>query len=106
MADAAPGRCGSHAWCDTSLSPDRRADLLIGALTPAERIGLLAGDSVEGVLGHPGTHTGVGLGVPRLGLPALNLTDGPVGVRQGPSTALPSSIALASSFNLGLARRD
>jgi beta-glucosidase len=105
VADAA-GRCGSHPWCDTSLSPDKRADLLVDALTPAERIDLLAGDSSEGVLGRAGTHTGVGLGVPRLDLPPLYLTDGPVGIRQGPSTALPSSISLASSFDQALARRD
>ena len=104
-ADAA-GRCGRHAWCDTSLSPDRRAGLLIGALTPAERIDLLGGDETTGVSGKAGTHTGVAFGVPRLGLPTLNLTDGPMGIRQGPSTALPSSIALASSFDVGLARRD
>ena len=44
--------------------------------------------------------------MPRLDLPPLYLTDGPVGVRQGPSTALPSSLALAASFNRALARRD
>ena len=44
--------------------------------------------------------------MPRLDLPPLYLTDGPVGVRQGSSTALPSSIALAASFNRRLARRD
>jgi beta-glucosidase len=104
-ADAA-GQCGSHPWCDTSLSPDRRADLLIGALTPAERIGLLAGDASAGVTGAAGTHTGVEAGVPRVGLPPLHLTDGPVGIRQGPSTAFPSSLSLAATFDLALARRD
>jgi beta-glucosidase len=104
-ADAAD-QCGSHPWCDTSLSPDKRADLLIDALTPAERIGLLAGDSSEGVLGRAGTHTGVEDGVPRVGLPPLHLTDGPVGIRQGPSTAFPSSLSLAATFDLALARRD
>ena len=34
-----------HPWCDTSLSPAGGADLLLDALTPAERIGLLAGDN-------------------------------------------------------------
>ncbi len=53
-----------------------------------------------------GTHTGGENGVPRVGLPPLYLTDGPVGVRQGPSTALPSSIALAASFDRALARAD
>jgi beta-glucosidase len=105
-AAEAAGRCGNHPWCDTALSPDKRADLLLAALTPAERIGLLAGDDPAGVTGRAGTHTGAALGVPRLDLPPLYLTDGPVGVRQGQSTALPSSIALAASFNGRLARRD
>ncbi|MEA2401967.1 MAG: beta-glucosidase [Thermoleophilaceae bacterium] len=105
-AAEAAGRCGDHPWCDTSLSPERRAQLLLDALTPAERIGLLAGDEAGGVTGQAGTHTGTGLGVPRLDLPPLYLTDGPVGVRQGPGTALPSSLALAASFNRRLARRD
>jgi beta-glucosidase len=102
----AAGRCGSHPWCDTSLSPDRRAALLLDALTPAERVGLLAGDDPQGVTGRAGTHTGAALGVPRLDLPPLYLTDGPVGVRQGQATALPSSIALAASFNRRLALAD
>jgi beta-glucosidase len=105
-AAEAAGRCGDHPWCDSSLSPDRRAALLLGALTPAERVGLLAGDDPQGVTGRAGTHTGAALGVPRLDLPPLYLTDGPVGVRQGQATALPSSLALAASFNPRLARRD
>jgi beta-glucosidase len=104
-ADAA-GRCGNHPWCDTSLSANKRADLLVKALTPAERIGLLGGDEAQGVVGLAHNHTGIGDGVPRLGLPSLYLTDGPVGIRQGPSTAMPSSMAIASTFNLALARRD
>src|ERR1700730_14987880 len=27
----AEGRCGSHSWCDTALSPQARAGLLLGA---------------------------------------------------------------------------
>lgn len=104
-AAEAAGRCGSHPWCDTRLSDTRRADLLLDALAPAERIGLLAGDDPQGVTGRAGTHTGAALGVPRLDLPPFYLTDGPVGVRQGQSTALPSSIALAASFDARLARR-
>lgn len=104
-AALAQGRCGAHPWCDTSLSPQRRADLLVSALTPQERIGLLAGDDVAGLSGAPGTHTGTSNGVPRLGLPTLYLTDGPIGVRSGKATAMPASIALAASFDRGLARR-
>ena len=89
-AAQAAGRCGTHPWCDTSLSPGKRADLLLDALTPAERIGLLGGDEPGGVIGrsrHP--HGRRGTACRASDLPPLNLTDGPVGVRQGPSTALP-----------------
>ena len=43
----AAGRCGDHPWCDTSLSPDARAGLLLDALTRDEKISLLAGDSLS-----------------------------------------------------------
>jgi len=49
-------------------------------------------------------------GVPRLGVPALLMSDSSVGIvnldlRPGvPATALPASIVLASSFNPKLAR--
>lgn len=98
------GRCGAHPWCDTSLSPDRRAMLLVQALTPAERIGLLAGDRAIGVIGRAGTHTGDADGVLRLDVPPFLQTDGPIGVRQGKATSMPSSISLAASFNRRLAR--
>ena len=51
----AAGRCGAHAWCDTRLSPDERAGLLLRALTRDERISLLAGDELTGVAGQAGT---------------------------------------------------
>src|SRR3954470_3334005 len=100
----AAGRCGDHPWCDTSLSPDQRAALLVDALTPQERIGLLAGDHPEGVGGGAGTHTGAADGVPRVDVPPFFQSDGPVGVRQGQSAAFPSSMALAASFDGRLAR--
>lgn len=101
---AARGRCGSHPWCDTSLRAGQRASLLLAALTPQERIGLLAGDHGEGLTGGAGTHTGAADGVPRVGMPPFFQTDGPIGVRQGKATALPSSMALAATFDTGTAR--
>jgi beta-glucosidase len=42
----------------------------------------------------------------RLGLPALKMADGPLGLRNnGPSTAYPGGIALAASWDTELARR-
>ena len=104
-APAAPaaGRCGSHPWCDGSLSPDARAALLLGKLTDDEKIGLLAGDDVFGVSGGAHTHTGTSNGVARVGLPTTYYSDGPVGPRQGQATALPIPLALAATFSPGLA---
>lgn len=105
----AAGRCGDPAerpWCDTSLSADQRAGLLLAALTRTEKIGLLAGDELTGVCNcYQGSHTGRSDGVDRVGLPPIYFTDGPVGVRQGTATGLPSSMTVASSFSPAVAFR-
>ncbi len=98
----AEGRCGNagaRPWCDTSLSPGRRAALLLSRMTAAEKISLLGGDELSGVSGGAGSHTGTSDGIPRLGVPTIYFSDGPAGVRSGEATALPSPIALGASFN-------
>ena len=107
-AAPAAGRCGDvllRPWCDTTLSPDDRAGLLLAALTPQERISLLAGDELSGVAGGEGQHTGTSFGVERVGLPPVYFSDGPVGTRQGKATGMPSPMALASTFSETLAAR-
>lgn len=113
VAFAAPGgmastpkapasRCGSmkvRPWCNTRFSPDRRADLLLHALTPDERIILLGGN----IRSSP--HTGASFGIPRLGIPVLYYSDGPVGPRQGKATAMPIPMALAATWDLSDAVR-
>jgi beta-glucosidase len=102
----AAGRCGdpgARPWCNTALSADERAGLLVRALTRDEKISLLAGDELTGVSGREGAHTGTSNGVDRLGVPPIYFSDGPVGTRQGKSTALPDSMALAASFDRRLA---
>jgi beta-glucosidase len=101
---SAAGRCGAHPWCDTGLSPDARAGMLLQALSPDERIGLLAGDDLTGVCAcYAGSHTGVENGVPRLDVPRVLFSDGPVGPRQGNTTAMPIPMALAATFDRRLA---
>ena len=105
---SAAGRCGDPAarpWCDTTLSPDSRADLLLAQLTADEKIELLGGDNLTGVLGAEGTHTGTNEGVPRLGLPTIYFSDGPAGPRSGAATAMPSPLALGATFDRKLAAR-
>jgi beta-glucosidase len=99
------GRCGDHPWCDTRLTPNERAGLLLGALTRDEKISLLAGDDFFGVSGAEGTHTGTSDGVERVGLPTTYYSDGPVGPRSGRATSMPAPMALAATFDRSLARR-
>jgi len=66
----------------------RVADLL-GRLTLQEKITLLSGS------GYMTTHA-----IPRLGIPAFTMSDGPMGVRcYGPSTAYPNGVALAATWD-------
>src|SRR5881227_2156597 len=92
----AAGPCADRAgkpWCDPTFSPDKRAGLLLGALTQDEKITLLSGDS------NNDGHTGATQAIARVGLPKSYNTDGPVGVRQGSATALPTPMAEAASFD-------
>ena len=99
VAQAAPAPCtqpSNRAWCDKALTPDKRAALLVRAMTQDEKITLLAGAPA-------GVHTGATAAIPRLGVPQSYMTDGPVGVRQGAATAMPAPIALAATFDPELA---
>ena len=99
----AAGRCGSHPWCDMSLSPDARAGLLLSVLTQDEKVSLLGGVDPTRITGGAHTHTGASNGVPRVDLPPVYYSDGPVGPRQGSSTAMPVPLALAATFDPSLA---
>jgi len=102
-------------WMDKTLSPDRRADLAIAQMTLDEKIQLVHGAGMPGFgPGDPSlvrSNGGGGFvpGIERLGLPDLNMDDSAVGVGGGArkgrySTALPSTLALASTWNKALAR--
>src|SRR5271157_1124091 len=114
------GRGGTPAvtgpWSDKSLSPDQRADLVIGQMTLDEKIQLLHGS--QGGRGAPAaspattsrSNGGAGWvpGIERLGIPDVNMADSAVGVTRGAaesrySTLLPSSLGAAASWNPDLA---
>ncbi|MEU5881725.1 glycoside hydrolase family 3 C-terminal domain-containing protein [Spirillospora sp. NPDC047279] len=107
----AAGRCGDpvqRPWCDTSLTADRRAGLLLAALSVDERIALLATDDpLGGPLGGftENAHADTNAGIDRLGVPPLYMADGPAGVRQGRATQLPAPISLAAGFDQAIAQR-
>ena len=100
---------------DKSLSPDERADQLLSQMTLDEKIQLVHGAGIAGFgptdpsLVRSNGGGGFVPGIPRLGLPDLNMDDSSVGVGGGAhkgrySTALPSTLALACSWNRDLAR--
>jgi beta-glucosidase len=100
----------AQPWMNTALDPDTRANLMIHEMTLDEKIQLVHGDG-WGVLraGAPvaARHNGgAGFvpGIPRLGLPDLNLADSAVGVRGAArdsryATLLPSVIGMAASWD-------
>ncbi|WP_412078620.1 beta-glucosidase family protein [Streptomyces xanthophaeus] len=78
-----------------------RVDALLERLTLEEKTALLHGAQDPAPLGQAGYLPGV----PRLGIPALRLADGPAGVRvAAAATALPAPVLLASAFDPALAR--
>ena len=101
----------AHAkWMDKNLSPDERADLVLKELTLDEKIDLIHGEGMPGwgkpkpnaYLGNGGA--GFVLGVDRLGIPIIQMSDAAYGVRSSAmngrySTALPSNVGAAASWD-------
>jgi beta-glucosidase len=97
-------------WMDKSLSPDQRADLVLREMTLDEKIATLHGvgmptDDPLTAENMP-SNRGVGyeVGVPRLGIPGIDMSDAAYGVRSSGangrySTALPANVAAAASWD-------
>jgi beta-glucosidase len=100
-------------WMDRSLSPDRRAELIVAAMTDDEKFRLIRADFgqvKEKGPNPPGALNGAGFvpAFPRLGLPFLNETDAGLGVtRDGNdgkgAISLPAGLATAASFDPAVA---
>jgi len=97
-------------WMNTSLDPDTRADLMIHEMTLDEKIQLVHGDGwgvlQRGAYVAPRHNGGAGYvpGIPRLGLPDINLADSAYGVRMAAyqgryATPLPSVLGMAASWD-------
>ena len=104
-----------HPWSDTSLSPDVRADMVIKELTLDEKIQMLHGLGWQAMFkpveSGPGTRAisggGFVSGVPRLGIPDLQMSDSVEGVSGAGAngryaTALPSAEAMAAAWDPAL----
>jgi beta-glucosidase len=104
------GLAQQFSWMNTKLSPDERANLVLKEMTLDEKISLLHGEGMPGwgkprpnaYLGNGGA--GFVLGIERLGIPMIQMSDAAYGVRSSAengrySTALPSNLAAAASWD-------
>src|SRR6202161_520135 len=107
---AASGANPDKPWMNKQLSLDERAALVLKEMTLDEKIQLMHGQGMPGwsrpmprtYLGNQGA--GFILGIPRLGIPQVEMSDAAYGVRMSAqngrySTALPSNIAAAASWD-------
>lgn len=115
--------CGTQPWCNTNLSADQRADLLLQKLQRKEKFELMSVVGVDVFSAIPA--------IQRLGVPPLKVVDGAAGISlknnwtgngadpsvappssdpdvpagKNTATALPAPIALAAAWDTDLARR-
>jgi beta-glucosidase len=91
---AAPTSRAQQAASPDAGKVDARVEALLGQLTLEEKVDLLGG--VDGFYIRA---------IPRLGLPRLKMSDGPLGARNdGPATTMAGGIALAATWDGDLAR--
>ncbi|MEV6826358.1 glycoside hydrolase family 3 C-terminal domain-containing protein [Amycolatopsis sp. NPDC051102] len=101
---ATPAAAAAQPWRDARQSPDRRAAELVAAMTLDEKISQLH-------LQPDAEHQRFVPPIPRLGVPGFRIANGPAGMGpaddkpQKPATALPATMALASTFDTDVARR-
>jgi beta-glucosidase len=106
MASASCGGSGPAAYQNTQLPVDQRIADLLARMTLEEKV-----DMVSGVTWMD-TRS-----VPRLGIPALKMNDGPLGVRYWAidtsgkrgsfgTTAFPAGVAMAATWDLDLVARQ
>ncbi|AJP71180.1 beta-glucosidase family protein [Sphingomonas hengshuiensis] len=118
IAQERPAPVSEKPWADKTLTPDRRAELLLAAMTLEEKVALLHGPMAipfgpqrpmpKGAVGSAGYIAGN----ERLGIPALQESDASLGVTNpglvrgaaDMSTALPASLLLAATFDPEIAR--
>ena len=107
LASLAQASSPPYPWSDSTLSPTQRATLVLKEMTLDEKIALVHGQGMpEERPGLSATNGGAGfsVGVPRLGIPMIQMADAAYGVTRSEangrySTALPSNLGSASSWD-------
>jgi beta-glucosidase len=104
----------NHPWTNSSLSPDERASMVVKDMTLDEKISMLHGTGMQGLSPmsplavHSNGGAGYVVGIPRLAIPPIQMSDAAYGVRSSGengrySTALPADVAAAASWDLDAA---
>ena len=118
-----------HPWMDSALAPNKRAKMLVDAMSLEQKMQQLVGTPPEIVPELPHCFGGRHVrGIPELAIPTLRVTNGPVGIGQNDcvdlsiidefstnpyapysssssakATALPSAMGVAASFDPNVA---
>ncbi|MET0928443.1 MAG: glycoside hydrolase family 3 C-terminal domain-containing protein [Aeromicrobium sp.] len=105
-AEAAPAvPVADRVWLDAALTPRSRAQALLDQMTLEEKVDLMTSDV--------GPYAYYNAPIPRLGIPALKMADGTAGIGArgwtvpgtgDTATAMPSGMALASTFSASVAK--
>ncbi len=109
-AQTQPSPAANQPWMNPALDPDTRADLMIHQMTLDEKIQLVHGIGwgvLRGGADVPANDNGgagMVVGIPRLGLPDIQLADSAVGARGAArdsryATLLPSVIGMAAAWD-------
>jgi beta-glucosidase len=118
LAFAEAAAAQERPWNDASLPPVQRAQMALDQMTEQEKLSLVHGAIAAPWGGKPKPAGSIGsagyvAGIPRLGIPALQETDAELGVanpgdvRPGDTaTAMPSDLALASTWDPEIARLE
>src|SRR5882672_7524538 len=79
----------------SKMDVEKRVDSILSKMTLEEKIQIIGG--INDFYTRP---------IPRLGIPSLRMSDGPIGVHDyGLTTAYPAGIALAATWNIELAQK-
>lgn len=87
------GLIASPGFARSMLETEPQLDAIVAQMTLEEKVRLLGGNHFET------------FAIPRLGIPAMKMTDGPLGVRLDRATAFPAGLAMGATFDPDLIER-